>query len=115
MELRQHYTANGVVLSGGTGAWISSNPAVATVSAAGSVTGVSPGTCNIIYTIAGGCGGIATASASITISDVSAATISYSGSPWCSNEGVQSVVITGTPGGTFTALPAGLNIDAVDR
>ncbi len=106
------YNANGVVLSGGTGAWISSNPAIATVTAAGSVTGVSPGTCNIIYTITGGCGGVATASASITVSAVSAATISYSGSPWCSNEGLQSVVITGTPGGTFSALPAGLNIDA---
>ncbi len=35
------YTANGVVLSGGTGAWSSSNPAVATVSAAGLVTGIS--------------------------------------------------------------------------
>ena len=55
------YTANGVVLSGGTGAWSSSNPAVATVSAAGLVTGVSAGTCNIIYTITGGCGGTVSA------------------------------------------------------
>jgi gliding motility-associated-like protein len=106
------YTANGVVPGGGTGAWSSSNPAIATVSAAGLVTGVTAGTCNIIYTITGGCGGIATASAPLTITGTPAATIVYSGSPWCSNEGVQSVTITGTMGGSFSALPAGLTINA---
>ena len=34
------YSANGVVLSGGTGSWSSSNPAIATVSVAGLVTGI---------------------------------------------------------------------------
>jgi gliding motility-associated-like protein len=106
------YTANGVVLSGGTGAWSSSNAAIASVNAAGVVTGISTGTCNIIYTITGGCGGIATASASITVSATPGATISYSGSPWCSNAGVQSVTIAGTPGGTFTSLPTGLDINS---
>ncbi len=106
------YTANGVVLSGGTGAWSSSNPAVATVNAAGLVTGVSAGNCDILYTITGGCGGTATALAGITISDAPSATISYTGSPWCSDAGTQSVTFSGTAGGTFSALPAGLDIDA---
>ncbi|MBK7712906.1 MAG: Ig-like domain-containing protein [Bacteroidales bacterium] len=105
------YTANGVVLGGGTGAWSSSNAAVATVSAAGLVTGISAGTCNIVYTITGGCGGLASASASVSISAIPAATISYSGSPWCSDAGVQSVTFSGTAGGPFTALPAGLSIN----
>ena len=52
---------------GGTGAWSSSNPAVATVSAAGLVTGISAGTCNIIYTITGGCGGTVSAQQAVTI------------------------------------------------
>jgi surface protein len=51
------YTANGVVLGGGTGAWSSSNPSVATVNAAtGAVTTLTAGSTNIIYTITGGCG-----------------------------------------------------------
>ena len=54
-------------LGGGTGAWSSSNTAVATVSAAGLVTGMSAGTCNIIYTITGGCGGTVSAQQSVTI------------------------------------------------
>ena len=105
------YTANGVVLSGGVGAWSSSNPAMATVSAAGLVTGVSAGTCNIIYTITGGCGGVASAFSSLTISASPAATISYTGSPWCTDAGIRNVTITGTAGGTFSALPAGLTIN----
>jgi hypothetical protein len=51
------YIANGVVLSGGTGTWSSDNPLVATVDGAGNVTALSAGTCNITYTITGGCGG----------------------------------------------------------
>ncbi len=101
-----------MIPGGGTGTWSSSNTAVATVSVAGVVTAVSAGTCNIIYTITGGCGGVVSASAPLSVSVPPAATISYSGSPWCSNAGVQSVTRTGTPGGTYSALPAGLSIDA---
>ena len=62
------YTANSVVLGGGTGAWTSSNTAVATVnSSTGLVTGITAGTSNIIYTISGGCSGTKTAQQSITI------------------------------------------------
>jgi surface protein len=51
------YTANGVVLGGGTGVWSSSNPSVATVNAAtGAVNTLTAGSTNIVYTITGGCG-----------------------------------------------------------
>ena len=61
------YSENGVVLGGGTGAWSSSNTAVATVNSSGLVTGVSAGTCNIRYIITGGCGGTVSALQSVTI------------------------------------------------
>ncbi|MFZ4707970.1 MAG: beta strand repeat-containing protein, partial [Bacteroidales bacterium] len=62
------YTANTVVLSGGTGAWSSSNTAVATVIAStGVVTAVAGGTCNIVYTITGGCGATVTAQQALTV------------------------------------------------
>lgn len=66
------YTANSVVLGGGTGAWSSSNNAVATVDASGLVTGVANGTCNIIYTITGGCGGTVFAQQSVTVQQINA-------------------------------------------
>ena len=51
------YSANTVVLAGGTGSWSSDDNSVATVSSSGVVTGVASGSCNIIYTINNGCGG----------------------------------------------------------
>ena len=91
------YTANTVVLSGGTGSWSSSNTAIATVNASGVVTAVSAGTCNIIYTITGGCNGIVFAQQAVTINPTLA----------------PSVIITANPAGaicagtsvTFTATP----------
>lgn len=62
------YTATSVVLAGGTGAWSSSNTAVATVNVAtGVVSTVGAGTANIIYTISGGCGGTVAAQKTITV------------------------------------------------
>ncbi len=106
------FTATGAVLGGGTGAWSSSNPGVATVSSTGVVNGISAGSCNIYYTITGGCGGVASAFQTVTITDSPVATISYSGSPWCSNATSKTVTMTGTSGGTYSASPAGLDIDA---
>ena len=60
---------------------------------------------------AGGCG-IVTATSSLTITALPAATISYPGSPFCSNFGVGSVSQTGTAGGSYSATPAGLSINA---
>jgi hypothetical protein len=62
------YTASGVVLGGGTGTWSSSNNLVATVDPnTGLVTTVGGGTCNIIYTITGGCGGTKSAFQALTV------------------------------------------------
>jgi len=62
------FSANNVVLSNGTGAWSSSNTGVATVNASsGLVTAVAAGTCNIIYTITGGCGGTTSKQQSFTV------------------------------------------------
>ena len=61
------YLSNAVVLGGGTGAWSTSDATIATVDASGLVTGVSNGSCDIIYTITGGCGGTQTARQSLTV------------------------------------------------
>ena len=40
------------------------------------------------------------------------ATISYSGTPFCTSSGTGVVTFSGTPGGTYTASPGGLSINA---
>ncbi len=71
------------------------------------------GTYTVTNTIpaAGGCGQVS-ATSPITITDPKSATITYSGSPWCGSDGLQSVTLVGTTGGTFAAAPAGLSINA---
>ena len=72
-----------------------------------------PGTYTVTNTIAssGGCAAV-TATSSITITTLPAATISYAGSPFCSSlVGAQSVTQTGTAGGTYSST-AGLTINA---
>ena len=61
------FTANEVVLGGGTGSWSSSNELIATVNELGLVTAVAEGTANIIFTVTGGCNGTPTAQKSITV------------------------------------------------
>ena len=61
------YLANAVVLGGGTGAWSTSDETIATVNASGLVTGIANGSCDIIYTITGGCGGIQTTKQALTV------------------------------------------------
>ncbi|MBK8520915.1 MAG: DUF11 domain-containing protein [Chitinophagaceae bacterium] len=71
-----------------------------------------PGTYTVTYTIAasGGCA-LFTTTASITITAAPAATISYTGSPYCTSGGTATVTQTGTAGGTYTST-AGLIINA---
>jgi hypothetical protein len=61
------FTSNSVILGGGTGAWSSSNNSVATVNTSGIVTATAAGTCDIIYTITGGCGGNVSASQAVNV------------------------------------------------
>ena len=78
------YTANAVILGGGVGSWSSDATSIASVNAAsGLVTGVSNGTCNITYTITGGCGGTASASQQLTINPNASITGVTGTSPMC--------------------------------
>ncbi|MCC6401669.1 MAG: hypothetical protein IT227_12975, partial [Flavobacteriales bacterium] len=49
--------------------------------------------------------------AALVITAAPNATITYAGSPYCSSGGTAPVTRTGTPGGTYSAAPAGLVID----
>ncbi|MES2851118.1 MAG: hypothetical protein V4685_18855, partial [Bacteroidota bacterium] len=67
----------------------------------------------VTYSLAatGGCP-IQTATASITVTALPAATISYPAASFCKTAGAQTVTRTGTAGGTYTSLPAGLTINS---
>jgi alpha-acetolactate decarboxylase len=49
----------------------------------------------------------------VTVTQDELITISYSGSPWCPSADIQNVLLSGTSGGTYSAQPAGLDIDPV--
>jgi len=106
-------TAN-VTQTGTAGGTYSSTAGLTINPATGAVTlGTStPGTYTVTYTIAagGGCP-VYTTTASITITALPAATISYTGSPYCSTTATATVTRTGSAGGTYTAAPAGLTIN----
>ncbi len=110
------YTANGVNLgSTGTGAWSSSNTAVATVnSSTGVVTAVAAGTCNIVYTITGGCGGTVSQQQSLTVNANNTITLSSAvGTNAQTLTGGNAITnitytTTGATGATFSGLPSGV-------
>ena len=111
-----NYNPNSVVLGGGTGAWSSSNASIANVNLSGMATGVSAGSCNIIYTIIGGCGGTVHAQQSIIINP-NASIASVSGvSPICINESTtysaNSVVLSG---GTGAWSSNNLSVATIDQ
>lgn len=106
----------GVALSGSTGGTFSASPAGLTINTStGAITPSSstPGTYTVHYQIAAdrGCPAV-DATATITINSLSSATISYTGTPFCTSAAPVSVSRTGTAGGTYSALPTGLTIDA---
>jgi hypothetical protein len=90
-------------------AGLSIDPATGAVNTTTSTTG----TYTVTYSIAasGGCSAFST-TAPITIVAAPSATIAYNGSPYCSNAGAVAVTQTGTTGGTYSAVPAGLSINA---
>lgn len=89
-------------------AWVSASTGVATVNSIGLVTAVAAGTSVITYTNNNGC----SITATVTVNALPTATISYTGSPYCSNSGTASVTFTGTTGGTYSST-AGLTINSV--
>ena len=73
-----------------------------------------PGTYTVTNTraAAGGCIAVI-ASSNITITQFPAAAISYTGNPYCNTlAGIMPVTLTGTPGGIYSAAPAGLTINS---
>jgi hypothetical protein len=103
-----------VSFSGTTGGVYTSMAGLTIDGSTGDVTlGTSTaGTYTVTYTVAaaGGCAQYQT-TASITITAAPSASISYSGSPYCSNAGTASVSFSGTTGGTYSST-AGLSINA---
>ena len=94
------------------GAWSTSNASYATVNSSGVITPVAAGTATITYTVTGtgGCSN-ATATRTVTVTALPTASITYSGSPFTTNQGAgQAVTLTGTSGGAYTST-AGLTID----
>src|SRR5678810_396008 len=112
-------TAQSVTRTGTAGGTYTASPAGLTISSTTGAITPSPstaGTYTVTYTIAaaGGCAAFTTTT-SVTITAVPTATISYSGTPFCTSVSTaQSVTLTGTgafSGGTYSASPAGLTID----
>lgn len=109
------------------GAWSCSNPAIATISLIGVVTGISPGTATIFYTLPTGCSsssGITVnpvpatitgstticPGASTTLSDITAGGIWSSSSPTIEMIGLSTGIVTGISPGTAVisySLPTG--------
>src|SRR6201986_3797262 len=56
---------------------------------------------------------VVTATTSVIITQLPAATISYAG-PYCTSVASAAVTQTGTTGGTYTSSPAGLTINGVN-
>jgi len=109
-------TAQNVTRTGTTGGTYSSTAGLTLNASTGAITPSTSTAGNYVvtYTIpaSGGCNAVTT-TASVAINTAPLATINYLGSPFCYSLATpQSVTRIGTTGGTYTALPAGLSIDA---
>ncbi len=97
------------------GTWLSSDATKATVTNAGLVTGVAA-SAGVTFTFTNSTTGCSSTTSSVAITAAPTATISYVGIPFCQSiVGTQSVTLSGTgafAGGTYSALPAGLTINA---
>jgi gliding motility-associated-like protein/uncharacterized repeat protein (TIGR01451 family) len=92
------------------GTWSSDNNAIATVDAAGVVTGISAGSVAIVYTVTDNYGCTSSAEDTIIVNALPTATIAYGRAVYCFT-GTADVIQTGITGGLFSAT-AGLVIDA---
>ena len=115
---------NGTVPTGGNGTYvylwesstISSSTGFVAASGTNSGQGYTPGalTQTTWYrrtVISGGCSSTS-AAIQMTVTPVPSATIVYSGSPYCFTTGLVSVIQTGTTGGSYSSLPAGLSLNS---
>src|SRR5437868_3509686 len=113
-------TANGVVLGGGTGAWSSSAPSVATVDVSGNVTAIGAGTANITFTITGGCNGTPSAFQTITVlPDAAITSVSGGTSPLCiggaTTVTANGVVLGGGTGAWSSSAPSVATVDVSEH
>ncbi|MEO6669260.1 MAG: T9SS type A sorting domain-containing protein [Ferruginibacter sp.] len=106
--------AASVTRTGTTGGTYSSTAGLSIAPSTGKITMLTstPGTYTVTYSIAasGGCG-LYTTTASVTILATPSATIAYMGSPYCKDEAVATVTMTGTTGGVFSST-SGLIINS---
>lgn len=101
---------------GGVAGTFSASPAglvfVSTSTGQVNLAASAPGTYTVTNTItASGPCPIVTATSPITVTTQAAATISYPSAAYCADAGTINVTLSGTPGGTFSALPAGLSLN----
>ena len=103
-----------VTRNGTSGGTFSSTTGLSINSSTGAINPAAstPGTYTVTYSIAasGGCAAFSTTT-DITITAAQAATITYTGSPYCKNAGTATVSLSGTTGGTFSST-AGLSINS---
>lgn len=109
-------TAQNPTITGTTGGSFTATAGLTIDATTGAITPSTStvGTYTVTYTVAaaGGCSAIS-ATASVTINAAPSATISYGTTSFCKSlSTAQPVTVTGTTGGTFTALPAGLTISS---
>ena len=112
------YCSNGgnvsVTQTGATGGTYSSTAGLSINATTGAVNiaASTPGSYVVTYSIAaaGGCAALQT-TANLVITPLPAATITYTGSPFCSNGGNLSVIQTGTTGGVYSST-TGLSLNA---
>jgi hypothetical protein len=111
-------TGQAVSQTGTTGGTYSASPSSLNINESTGVITPSlstAGTYTVTYTIAasGGCSAVSTTT-TVTITTSAAATISYTGSPWCKTITTsRTVTRIGTSGGTYSSLPSGLMISSV--
>jgi len=109
-------TGQAVSQIGTSGGTYSASPSGLSInSSSGTITPSSSttGTYTVSYTIAaaGVCAAVSTTI--VTITAAPSASISYSGTPFCNTlSSAQAVTRTGTSGGTYSASPSGLSINA---
>ncbi|RYY64783.1 MAG: hypothetical protein EOO12_08740, partial [Chitinophagaceae bacterium] len=113
-----YFTGSGtaaVTQSGTSGGTYSSTAGIVVDAATGTIdlAASTPGTYTVTYTVAaaGGCD-LYTTTTTVNLLNPFSATIAYNGSPYCDATGIATVTRTGTTGGTYSASPAGLSINA---